>query len=63
MQTGANGKDGRSAYEIAIENGFVGTAAEWLESLKGMNGVDGKDGKDGADGLLRSTQVEPIPEI
>ena len=51
MQTGANGKDGRSAYEIAIENGFVGTAVEWLESLKGMNGVDGKDGKDGADGL------------
>ena len=57
MQTGANGKDGRSAYEIAIENGFVGTAAEWLESLKGRNGIDGKDGlpgkdgKDGADGL------------
>ena len=54
MQTGANGKDGRSAYEIAIENGFVGTAAEWLESLKGRNGIDGKDGlpgKDGKDGL------------
>ena len=39
MQTGANGKDGRSAYEIAIENGFVGTAAEWLESLKGRDGI------------------------
>ena len=54
MQTGANGKDGRSAYEIATENGFVGTAAEWLESLKGRDGKDGlpgKDGKDGADGL------------
>ena len=51
MQTGANGKDGRSAYEIATENGFVGTAAEWLESLKGKDGIDGKDGKDGADGL------------
>ena len=54
MQTGANGKDGRSAYEIAIENGFVGTVAEWLESLKGRNGIDGKDGlpgKDGKDGL------------
>lgn len=51
MQAGANGKDGRSAYEIAIENGFVGTAAEWLESLKGRDGIDGKDGKDGADGL------------
>ena len=57
MQTGANGKDGCSAYEIAIENGFVGTVAEWLESLKGRDGIDGKDGlpgkdgKDGADGL------------
>ena len=54
MQAGANGKDGRSAYEIAIENGFVGTVAEWLESLKGRDGKDGlpgKDGKDGADGL------------
>ena len=54
MQTGANGKDGRSAYEIATENGFVGTAAEWLESLKGRDGIDGKDGlpgKDGKDGL------------
>ena len=65
MQTGANGKDGRSAYEIAIENGFVGTAAEWLESLKGMNGVDGKDGlpgkdgKDGADGLPGKDGVSP----
>ena len=36
MQTGANGKDGRSAYEIAIENGFVGTVAEWLESSNNM---------------------------
>ena len=54
MQTGANGKDGRSAYEIAIENGFLGTVAEWLESLKGRDGKDGlsgKNGKDGADGL------------
>ena len=59
MQTGANGKDGRSAYEIAIENGFVGTAAEWLESLKGMNGVDGKDGKDGADGLPGKDGISP----
>lgn len=50
MQAGANGKDGRSAYEIATENGFVGTAAEWLESLKGRDGIDGKDGADGLPG-------------
>ena len=35
------GKDGKSAYEIAVEHGFVGTEAEWLESLKGADGKDG----------------------
>ncbi len=44
------GKDGKSAYQIAIENGFVGTETEWLESLKGIDGKDGINGKDGADG-------------
>lgn len=32
--------DGKSAYEIACDNGFVGTEQEWLESLKGSNGQD-----------------------
>lgn len=44
------GKDGKSAYEIAVENGFVGTEIEWLESLKGLDGKDGINGKDGVDG-------------
>ena len=30
---------GQSAYDIAIDNGFVGTKAEWLESLKGSEGA------------------------
>lgn len=30
---------GQSAYDIAIDNGFVGTKAEWLESLKGAEGA------------------------
>ena len=29
---------GKSAYEIAVAHGFVGTEAEWLESLKGGDG-------------------------
>lgn len=37
-ETGANGTDGKSAYEIAVENGYTGTKAEWLESLKGKQG-------------------------
>ena len=44
------GKDGKSAYEIAIEHGFVGTETEWLESLKGVDGKDVVNGKDGCDG-------------
>ena len=57
IQSASKGTDGKSAYEIAVEHGFVGTEAEWLESLKGIdgkNGADGlpgKDGKNGTDGL------------
>lgn len=34
-----HGLDGKSAYEIAVEHGYVGTEEEWLESLKGKDGV------------------------
>lgn len=30
---GKDGVDGKSAYEIAVENGFEGTEEEWLQSL------------------------------
>lgn len=40
---------GKSAYEIAVEHGFVGSEEEWLESLKGSNGEDGLNGEDGKD--------------
>ena len=30
---GATGADGLSAYEVAVENGFVGTEQEWLDSI------------------------------
>lgn len=32
---------GYSAYEIAAQNGYKGTEAEWLESLKGAKGETG----------------------
>lgn len=35
------GKDGKSAYEIACDQGFVGTEEEWIASLKGEPGDDG----------------------
>ena len=50
IQSASKGTDGKSAFEIAIEHGFVGTETEWLESLKGVDGKDGVNGKDGCDG-------------
>lgn len=29
------GKDGKSAYEIAVEHGYTGTEEEWIGSLQG----------------------------
>lgn len=34
----AKGDPGKSAYEVAVDQGFVGTEEEWLESLKGPQG-------------------------
>jgi len=41
---GESGLDGKSAYEIAVENGFEGTEQEWLESLVGPEGPAGPMG-------------------
>ena len=54
---GPAGADGDSAYQVAVNNGFIGTEEAWLESLQGtdgvdgINGINGLDGKDGVDGL------------
>ena len=48
------GGNGKSAFEIAVEHGFIGTETEWLESLHGKDGIDGQpgaDGKPGRDGV------------
>lgn len=53
VHDGANGKDGvdgASAYEIAVENGYTGTEAEWLTSLKGQKGERGEKGEKGNPG-------------
>lgn len=44
------GADGKSAYEIAVENGFVGTVTQWLDSLKGVDGDTGPQGPQGLQG-------------
>lgn len=38
---GPQGDPGKSAYEIALDNGFEGSETEWLASLKGATGSAG----------------------
>jgi len=40
-QPGDTGQDGKSAYEIAVANGYKGTEQEWLQSLVGSRGESG----------------------
>lgn len=35
-------KDGKSAYEVAVDNGYEGNEEEWLNSLKGSPGPPGE---------------------
>lgn len=53
--TGAPGVDGRSAYQIDVDNGYQGTVTQWLASLHGAAGKDGLPGKDGAKGADGAT--------
>ena len=45
-----DGKDGKSAYEIAVDNGYPGTEQAWLASLKGDKGDTGEPGAAGEKG-------------
>ncbi|KRK34374.1 collagen-like protein [Loigolactobacillus bifermentans] len=47
---GKNGADGKSAYDLAVDNGFNGTETQWLASLKGAKGDTGAVGPQGPTG-------------
>lgn len=42
--SGAGSLQGKSAYEIAVEQGFKGSEAEWLKSLEGESPHIGENG-------------------
>ena len=50
--TGERGHDGKSAYEVAVENGYVGSKDDWLLDLKGISGAPGKSAYELAGGYL-----------
>lgn len=52
-------ENGKSAYELAVENGFKGSEKEWLDSL---NGKDGQPGADGKNYVLTDADLQEIAE-
>lgn len=57
---GTRGGDGKSAYQIAVDNGFIGNEAQWLASLKGDKGDkgDASETKTGLD----CAAIDALPE-
>jgi hypothetical protein len=47
---GTNGTPGKSAYEVAVTQGYTGTVTQWLASLVGPAGPPGSTGPAGAAG-------------
>lgn len=50
FNNGTPGRDGASAYELAVSNGFSGTIQQWLTSLGGNDGTPGRMGMQGDPG-------------
>ena len=49
---GVQGPDGESAYQVAVDSGFVGSESDWLASLKGEKGDRGPKGDPGDSATL-----------
>ena len=51
VRNGAAGSQGKSAYQSAVDTGYVGSESEWVESLQGEPGRPGTPGRPGDPGL------------
>lgn len=60
---GIAGQDGKSAYEVAVIEGFGGNESEWLESLVGPAGADGADGAKGDPGTTAWSGIADKPSL
>ena len=64
LHNGANGEkgtDGKSAYQIAVEQGYQGSESDWLSSLKGEKGDTGERGEKGEKGDPGDRGLQGIP--
>ena len=75
LHNGANGEkgtDGKSAYQIAVEQGYQGSESDWLSSLKGdkgdpgdrgLQGIPGEKGEKGDTGADGKDGFSPIANV
>lgn len=59
-QTIENCGKGKSAYEIALEQGFQGTEQEWLKSLQGQSPYIGDNGNWYVGSLDTGVSASPV---
>ena len=57
-EQGPAGADGKSAFEIAVDHGFEGDEAAWLESLKGEDG-----GSVDVSGLATKEELQAVEDM
>ena len=59
---GKDGADGKSAYQVAVANGFSGDEAAWLLSLKGEKGDPGSGGS-GTDTTALQQEIDALKAV
>jgi len=57
---GEVGPEGKSAYQVALDEGFVGTESAWVLSLKGPSGLQGPIGETGVQGVQGVAGVDGV---
>ena len=59
---GDPGEQGLSAYQVAVNAGFVGSVTQWLESLVGAKGDKGDKGNDAVINIVSQSQYDALTD-
>lgn len=63
IKQGPPGEPGKSAYDIWLDQGNVGTEQDFLDSLKGEPGTQGERGAQGVEGRMGATGLRGISAV
>lgn len=60
LSESGSGSDGKSAYDLAVQQGYVGTLDDWLLTLVGPRGPKGDTGSTGKTGPTGEPGKTPV---